>query len=243
MLLISELFKIYEKLSNDIPVKPKYENIQGIYGKYIRQKDKKAAYAYWGELLYDYTEPCTIKALTHPNVIDKDIPGKVQTHLDNDIKDMLEKFAHNHALSINTIIETVWGLILSSYTRKNDVVFGKVVSGRNVDISEINESLGMYINTIPVRVIINSEETLINLLENVHVQSAKANDYDFCSLEEIQQMTQIKSKLLGSAISFENYQESQDNKMYRIAQVRELSSFPISVSAQSGQQLILKFFI
>lgn len=241
MLLISELFKIYEKLSNDIPVKPKYENIQGIYGKYIRQKDKKAAYAYWGELLYDYTEPCTIKALTHPNVIDKDIPGKVQTHLDNDIKDMLEKFAHNHALSINTIIETVWGLILSSYTRKNDVVFGKVVSGRNVDISEINESLGMYINTIPVRVIINSEETLINLLENVHVQSAKANDYDFCSLEEIQQMTQIKSKLLGSAISFENYQESQDNKMYRIAQVRELSSFPISVSAQSGQQLILSF--
>ena len=56
-------------------------------------------------------------------------------------------------------------------------------------------------------------------------------------------MTQIKSKLLGSAISFENYQESQDNKMYRIAQVRELSSFPISVSAQSGQQLILSFFI
>ena len=52
MLLISELFKIYEKLSNDIPVKPKYENIQGIYGKYIRQKRQKRLHMLIGENFY-----------------------------------------------------------------------------------------------------------------------------------------------------------------------------------------------
>lgn len=241
MLFIRKLFETYERLLAGSRTDSKYENIQGEYGKYIKQKDKRAAYEYWKELLFNYTEPCTIKAMECPNKVNKDIPGKVEIYLDSDLKERLIKFTHNYALSINTVIETVWGLILGVYTRKDDIVFGKVVSGRNVDITEINDSLGMYINTIPVRVILNYEEKLIHLLEKVHLQSATANDYDFCSLEEIQQMTPIKNKLLGSAISFENYQESPGSQIFRINQVRELSSFPISVSAQTGKQFILSF--
>lgn len=241
MLLIDELFKNYERFLLGSSFESKYENMQGLYGKYLKQKDKKEAYEYWKKLLSNYTEPCKIKATGHPDKVDKDTPGKVEIYLDNDLKRKLTSFIHNHALSLNTVIETVWGLILGAYTRNDDIIFGKVVSGRNVDISGIDTSLGMYINTIPVRVILNSEEKLIHLLEKVQLQSAKANDYDFCSLEEIQQMTLIKNKLLGSAISFENYQESPVNQMFRIKQVRELSSFPISVSAQTGESFILSF--
>lgn len=241
MLLINELFKNYESFMSGRSTKLKYENIQGLYGQYLRQKTKEEAYEYWKKLLSNYTEPCTIKAIGHPDKVDKDVPGKVEICMKNSLKSRLTNFCHNYAVSINTVIETVWGLILGTYTRNDDIVFGKVVSGRNVDILGINDSLGMYINTIPVRVILNNEEKLIHLLERVHLQSAKANDYDFCSLEEIQQMTPVKNKLLGSAISFENYQELPDNQIFRIRQVRELSSFPISVSVQTGEKLILSF--
>lgn len=241
MLLINELFRLYEKILMGIPFESKTENIQGAYGRYIKRRDKKAAYGYWKKLLANFTESCSIKAIGHPDRVNKDIPGKVEIFLDDNLRNELINFTHEYALSINTIVETVWGLILSTYTRKNDIVFGKIVSGRNVDITGINDSFGMYINTIPVRVIIHGEEEVIHLLEKIHLQSAKANDYDFCSLEEIQQMTPDKSKLLGSAISFENYQELSSNQIYRVIQVRELSSFPISVSVQTGKQFIFSF--
>lgn len=239
MLLIDEMFKNYSEALNCGLLDPKDENIQGIYGKYHKYKEKKEAYEYWKKTLLNYNEPCTVKPLGGQSKVDKDIPGKVEIQLEDEWKRRVIEFSQNYAISINTIIETVWGLILGAYTRSDDIVFGKVVSGRNVDISGIDHSLGMYINTIPVRLIINSEECLMSLLEKVHLQSAKANDYDFCSIEEIQQHTPVKDKLLGSAISFENYQTLPRDSIFVIKQVRELSSFPISVSAQSGEHFLL----
>ncbi|WP_310602139.1 non-ribosomal peptide synthetase [Anaerosporobacter sp.] len=242
MLLITELFEIYSKIINkEMILENVSDNIQGEYGKYIVQCPKAGAKEFWSNLLEDYSEQCMITPMGAPDGCSRELVGRVETELGVELNKQIQEFVHNHKLTLNTVMETVWGIILSAYTRKDDVVFGKVVSGRNVDIDGIGNSLGMYINTVPVRMHLTKGKTVLEILRTVQEQSVAINDFDFYSLEEIQQLTPLKNELLGSAISFENYQESSSEQLYEVKQVREMSSFPISFGAQNGNGLKLSF--
>ncbi|KAF6612190.1 hypothetical protein HFE02_26710, partial [Paenibacillus sp. EKM11P] len=64
----------------------------------------------------------------------------------------IERVAKQNQVTINTLIQTVWGVLLQKYNNSTDVVFGSVVSGRPGDIPGVEHMIGLFINTIPVRV-------------------------------------------------------------------------------------------
>lgn len=131
----------------------------------------------------------------------------------------------------------ICGLLLQKWNGTNDVVFGKVVSGRNADIAGIENMVGLLINTIPARVKTESEMTIRELIVNQQKQGAESTEYDFYSLAEIQSLTDQMSNLIKVLYVFENYtsgvnedvqDESQD---ISIENVREQTNYGLSIYA------------
>ncbi|MDP1513505.1 condensation domain-containing protein, partial [Paenibacillus ottowii] len=81
-------------------------------------------------------------------------------------------------VTINTLIQTVWGVLLQKYNNSSDVVFGSVVSGRPGDIPGVEYMIGLFINTIPVRVQSEQGETFAELMKRTQRQALASNAYD-----------------------------------------------------------------
>ncbi|MFP7486337.1 amino acid adenylation domain-containing protein [Priestia filamentosa] len=240
-ILRNELFEVYERLETGTP----YENLLSNEGEgnttfsdYVHlaeNRNNEDAHTYWKELIEDFEDQIIIKPEGNPDGGDIDDVGKVEHRLPKELYNKLEKFCVDQGYTINTVIETLWTLTLAAYTNKNDIVFGKVVSGRNIDIPGIETMMGMCINTVPVRVSLKGDDTLSTLLDKVQEQSINTAQYEHYPLAEIQKLSQLGDELFKNAFSFENYEQfdSKDmpNNSFKLEDIRELTNFNLSLGA------------
>src|SRR5690606_15959385 len=91
------------------------------------------------------------------------------------------------------------------YSGAEDLVFGTVHSGRSGEIVDIEHIVGLFINTLPLRVNFDQYTTFANLLVQIHEQSLQSGDYSYSPLYEIQQRSQCKRGLFDHIVVFENY--------------------------------------
>ncbi|WP_260990008.1 condensation domain-containing protein, partial [Paenibacillus xylanexedens] len=83
-------------------------------------------------------------------------------------------------------MQTVWGVLLQQYNNNDDVVYGMVVSGRQSEVLGIESMVGLFVNTIPVRIRRTGHETFLALVKQVQVDLLKSEQYDYVSLADIQ---------------------------------------------------------
>ena len=137
------------------------------YEKYVRlmrEKEKVTGLEYWKKLIGDCDEAANIKSWNAPDFASI---HSAETILSQDLYKKLEKLAGEIGVTANTFIEAAWGITLQLYCNLEDVVFGKVVSGRNIDLDNIENTIGLFINTIPIRVTTESNDTVRALLERL----------------------------------------------------------------------------
>ena len=113
---------------------------------------------------------------------------EVFAETNTEITEKLKGVAEKAGTTINTVTETAVGIMLQAYSGSKDVVFGKVVSGRNAPIMGIENMVGLFINTIPVRVTAEKEETVAELIKKQQEKGTESTNYDYCSLADIQRM-------------------------------------------------------
>ncbi|ASZ61283.1 hypothetical protein CLD04_08935 [Bacillus subtilis] len=111
---------------------------------------------------------------------------------------------------MNTVMQAIWGVLLQKYNNSNDVVFGSVVSGRPEGIPGIENMIGMFINTIPVRVQTRTGITCADLMQNIQELAISSSSYDTYPLYEIQAQTKQKQDLVQHIMVFENYPVEQE---------------------------------
>ncbi|MFP3454473.1 condensation domain-containing protein, partial [Bacillus sp. SIMBA_154] len=80
---------------------------------------------------------------------------------------------------LNTVVQSIWGLILAKYNNTEDAVFGTVVSGRDALVDGIENMVGLFINTIPTRITFDSDYTFQQLLKSVQEGALDTNNYNF----------------------------------------------------------------
>ncbi len=181
---------------------------KGRYEEAIRSMlalDKKASLRYWKRLLADYGEKASIPYSTDGMTTIN--PGEVQTvSISNELKDKLKAAGGGCGVTLNTIVELVWGIVLQTYCRTEDVVYGKVVSGRNR--GDVADLVGLFINTVPVRVSTAATTTVAEALRSLQQQASETNNHDYCPLSEIQRQTDLGGNLFQSRLTFENYEGS-----------------------------------
>ncbi len=121
----------------------------------------------------------------------------------------LEKLCRNIKVTQNTLIQAAWGYLLSRCTGQSDVVFGATVSGRPATLLGVEDMIGLFINTIAVRVQGKGDVSLVNWLVGLHRRQIEANEYSYVALSEVQRRSFVNGEMFNSIVVFENYPVSE----------------------------------
>ncbi|KAA6451959.1 non-ribosomal peptide synthetase [Bacillus swezeyi] len=178
------------------------------YSRYIEwldEQDHKQAAAYWRDYLDGY-EGQTVLLKEQPSNQAKGYEkGEHAFRLGKELTEEIKRAANRHQVTVNTWIQTAWGLLLQRYNGNHDVVFGTVVSGRPADIPGIESMVGLFINTIPVRIDTQPEMTVAQVLKMNQERALASQPYETYPLYEIQAQTEQKQQLINHIMVFENY--------------------------------------
>lgn len=230
-LIVNDLMKLYENSCLRLN-RPRYSE----YINYMKKKDNSCAY--WKELLQGVEEKTAIIPLKKDVSLENDILEVEMSICESDVK-KIEKLTQKYHVTTNTFVETVWGILLQQYNGIDDAIFGKVVSGRNIDIPEIEKMVGLFINTIPVRVKCEKDIKFINLLKNIQNQSVESSEYDHISLMKIQEEAGLGENSVQTVLAFENYyvDDASMDYGYEVENSKEQTDFDLALAVSQDKGL------
>ncbi|MBM0636396.1 amino acid adenylation domain-containing protein, partial [Paenibacillus polymyxa] len=215
------------------------------YGQYIEwlgRQDERAAKEYWSSYLAGFEQqtllPGSDTASKDHMADSRDhtvsitasetseyVSEKITVDLDPAWSEAMYRIAKQQQVTINTLMQSVWGLILQQYNNNEDVVFGSVVSGRPTDIAGVEHMIGLFINTIPVRIQSEQNATFVDIMRKTQEQALASGAYDSFPLYEIQALTEQKQHLINHIMVFENY--PVEEQVEQLGEVRP-SAFEIT---------------
>ncbi|QDY15881.1 non-ribosomal peptide synthetase [Clostridium botulinum] len=206
-IIMNDFFNIYSQLqeekSIEIPkVTPYIEYIKWLED---RKKLNNEGEEYWRSYLSCYEDVAGIPISTKRHKEEKYELKELKFVINKEKTKKLERIVKTEQVTMNTIIQAVWGILLQRYNNIDDVVFGTVVSGRNADIEGIDRMVGLFINTIPVRIKTESGMSFVELIKEIQKSSLESSKYDYYPLAEIQSKTKLKNELINNIVVYENY--------------------------------------
>lgn len=203
-IILKEFFLTYNTLATGERIVKSTKTSFKEYIKYIQNQDRRKEETYWKEYLKDY-EP---KSFTIKNNI-KDIGSTEHYNLEicQNFSREIKNFAREHRVTLSDLFYTIWGILMGKYSDCDDVVFGTTVSGRDVKIKGIEDIVGLFINTVPLRVKPNKKDSFLELLKRINKQVQDRREYEKTSLLDIREYSSIdnRGKLFDSIIVVENY--------------------------------------
>ncbi|MFC0210899.1 non-ribosomal peptide synthase/polyketide synthase [Paenibacillus chartarius] len=179
------------------------------YIEWLERQDREAASAYWSDYLAEYEHQT---ALPQAKAADKTAgyaPEKLVFSFGRELTEAIDQTAKREQVTVNSLLQTAWGIVLQRYNGTQDAVFGSVVSGRPAEIPGIETMIGLFINTIPVRVRCEAEEPFAAAMRRVQEQALASQTYDTYPLYEIQAHSERKQDLISHIMVFENYPVEQ----------------------------------
>ncbi|MGN5634527.1 amino acid adenylation domain-containing protein [Streptomyces sp. AC154] len=184
-LFLEELFTLYERAGDaaGLPVPGSYRDYLG----WLDEQDTGSALTAWRRALSGFDEP----TLLAPSGRDTGpvIPADHDTVLSQETSELLRAAARRHGLTLNTVLNAAWALVLSAMTGRADVAFGTAVAGRPADVPDAAGIIGMFLNTIPARVAFTPQEPLLALLRRMQSERAAVMPYEYVGLGALQQET------------------------------------------------------
>ena len=245
-IILKEFFGMYAQLqANGLPELGKvypYSN----YIKWLDEQEHQKAGTYWEGYLRDYEEQVSLSGYNRALVKGKYEQEELLFSFDEKIKYGLEHIARKNNVTLSTIVQTIWGLLLARYNNTDDVVFGTVVSGRPHEILGVENMVGLFINTIPVRIKCDGNQPLAQLLQEVQLAAIESEGYSYYPLVEIQARTSVKEALFDHIIAFENYPiEEILNGNYGVdikaTEVFEQTNYDFNMVVVPSRELNIKF--
>ncbi|NJR38928.1 MAG: AMP-binding protein [Leptolyngbyaceae cyanobacterium CSU_1_4] len=215
------------------------------YIAWLQQQDQSAAQAFWKTHLAGFTEP-TVLPIAQSTLEPIPAWNEQQIQLSPQFTAALKLLAQQHQLTLNTVIQGAFALLLSRYTDREDVCFGATHSGRSLPGAEA--IVGLLINTLPVRLQVCDSAPLMTWLQQLQSQQAEAMQYDYTALSDIQTWSEIPrgTPLFENLFVFENYPIDasllQSDQPLRLTQVRpvEWNSVPLTLIVAAAEELTLK---
>jgi len=204
--VLYEFAVLYKSLIED--QKPGLKALEP-YSKYIAwldNIDRKQSSAYWRNYLSDYDSKAVLP-------FDKEdvtkntgyIPKDYEFWLSEELSNNLNTIAQQEKTTLNTIVQSAWGILLSRYNNTQDVVFGSVVSGRPSALNGIQEMIGIFINTVPQRINYTETTTFKELLQSTQQSFIAGEPHHHLNLAEIQNESELGNNLIDHLVVFENY--------------------------------------
>ena len=215
-IVFDEVMKVYMAMgageSVSLPAVRPYRH----YVEWLQKQSEADAKTYWQSYLLGVTAPTSPRFFNRSSEATQETPAsgeKALTHLlDVATTEKLTQFAKQSQVTLNTVIQGAWALLLSQYSGEDTVVFGSTRSGRNIPLQGIDHMIGLFINTLPVRVDVSGEErTLSRWLQNLHTSQQDHDTYAYSALTDIQAWSDVPQgdALFNTLVVVENYPVDQ----------------------------------
>ncbi|WP_230458631.1 non-ribosomal peptide synthetase [Microcystis aeruginosa] len=244
-LVIKDFLKIYQEISqNQISTDQTVVSYRQ-YIAWLQQQEQKPAEEFWQQKLQGFTAPTPLVIERSANSKNSNVYKKQQIQFSTSTTAACQSFVRQNRLTLNNLVQATWGLLLSRYSQEIDVVFGATVSGRETSIAGIEAMVGLFINTLPMRIKVAPDTPALTLLKDLQAQLVESNQYSYSSLAEIQTWSEIPraASLFDSIVVFENYPVDatavlgNDSFCLENIQVSQQTNYPLTLIALPGDQL------
>lgn len=221
------------------------------YIAWLQQQDLLKAEMFWRQWLKNFTAVTSLRKDQIISSVDSQDGSYNQQfiQLSTATTAKLQSLTQQQQLTLNTLVQGAWALILSCYSGKEDVVFGVICSGRSATLPEIDSMVGLFFNTLPMRVHIEPEKDLVPWLKQLQVKQTEMQQYEFSPLVKIQRWSDVPLglPLFDTTLNFHNYpldvalregqyQNFKLDNYWSFAKV----NYPLWVEVFSGQQLLIR---
>ncbi|MEV5884236.1 non-ribosomal peptide synthase/polyketide synthase [Streptomyces sp. NPDC052020] len=215
------------------------------YLRWLARQDTAAAERHWRETLAGFTAPTELPRDRRPAEAHRaSSSGTVRVTLDAPVSARLRETAQRAGLTVNTVLQGAWALLLSRYGGGDDIVFGTTVSGRPAELPGVTSMVGVFINTLPTRARVDGRRRLLEWLGELQAAQSEARRHDFVSLAQLQTWSEVPggTGLFDSIVVFENYPFDGDalaRHGLALTQERDLepTNYPLSVVVAPGDTL------
>ena len=221
-IIIKELISAYHALAQGLEPRTSFKNKFSEYLKWLQSQDKNKQKNYWEHYL----------AAVEPNdhFFSKVQQGEMQRYecfLGADVKDQLTAFAREHGLTVAALLYSAWGILVQKLNNTHDVMFGRAISGRNYPLKGIENMVGLFINTIPLRVKTDPGETVIQLLKKVNQALKESHEFESTPLVDINKYAGVSSHspLFNSLVVTRNYPLKISDYQEGLLKVNQYSAF------------------
>ncbi|MFC4063100.1 amino acid adenylation domain-containing protein, partial [Planomonospora corallina] len=233
-LLAAELLALYTG-EEPAPAPPYKDHLA-----WLARQDGDAARRAWDRALDGVDEPTLVApapalAATAPPVP----PHRVTAELGAGLTRELAALARSCSVTLNTVVQAAFGLLLAQLTGRDDVVFGGTVSGRPAELPGVERMVGLFINTLPVRVRLRPAEPLGDLLRRLRDEQAELLPHHHLGLTEIR-----RGPLFDALLVMENYPVDPRTELGDLrltaADVADATHYPVTVLVIPGERIGLR---
>jgi len=179
------------------------------YLAWLERQDPERAEAFWRGRL------AGIDAATPVPFDDPDAPAgravadfrEVEIRLPAPRARALARIAQEAGLTLNTLVQGAWALLLARWSGRREVVFGAVVAGRPADLPGVESMVGLFINTLPARAEIDPDEPVLAWLRRLQEEQVEQRAFEWSPLSDVQRWSEVPpgEPLFHSLLVFENY--------------------------------------
>lgn len=245
-----EVMTFYEGFSEGKDVRLPLPRPYRDYIVWLRQQDLVKAEAFWRRNLAGFTNPTRL-ALDRTT---QKLPDREEGYderclsIPRDTTAALQALAQRNKLTLNSLAQGIWALLLSRYSGEQDVVFGVVVSGRPPDLQGLESMVGLFINTLPMRAKVQPETPILAWLKELQMLQVEMQQYEYSPLMQVQMWSDIPRgrPLFESIFAFENFyvgagtQDQTSSIKARNVRGFERTHYPLTLMVAPGPELALK---
>ena len=218
------------------------------YYEWLAERDTEAACAYWRKVLGNFDSPNALTLYGGRSPGAEGGRSAVSRVYDAVLWRRLREFARENNCTVNHVIQLAWAHLVARYSGSLDVVFGMTHSGRPAEVPESGSLVGMFINTIPVRIRLQPGQTIANQLQALQQCFRESSEHNHLALIDIQQQSGVPAggDLFESLLIFENYPvdmsssrstQTDDALSIESAGNTQQSNYPLTISIDGGSRL------
>ncbi|MEM9505278.1 MAG: condensation domain-containing protein, partial [Cyanobacteria bacterium P01_E01_bin.43] len=249
-LLLRELLVSYQALERGqtpaLSTPRPYRN----YIAWLKQQDMAAAKQFWQHRLQGLSAPTPL-GIDRPRQRTAASPAQYTVQrrcLSPELTDALRSHAQTHRLTLNTLVQGAWALVLGRYSGEPEVLFGNICAGRPTTLPGAETIIGLFINTLPLRVSLAPDQPIHAWLQQLQDQQLEQQPYEYTPLVQIHGSSDIPRSwpLFESVVVFENYpvEPALKRGVHDLAiedvSTAEQTNYPLTLFAIADRALELK---
>ncbi|POX59316.1 non-ribosomal peptide synthetase [Streptomyces sp. Ru62] len=213
------------------------------YLAWLGARDKNAARGAWADLLRGLDGPVRVA----PDATGAgEPPVEAEAVLPREHTGALLAWSRTQGLTLNSVVQGCWALLLGRLTGRDDVVFGAVTSGRPAEVPDVESMIGLFANTLPVRADVRPGRPAAELFRDLARQQVVMMPHEHLPLAEVQAACGIQGELFDAVLAFQNYPLDEE-ELHRdtggtvsAARVHAATHYPLHLTVLPGESLGLR---